>query len=128
MAEPVKPGRRVQRPRRKGAPLPEGAVNVCRGTLWANPFAGRQWGHAKSVILHERWLTGRLGALSLERLGFSAGEIAALDRWRYRILTRLHELAGKDLACFCAITSKWCHANIYLRLAPLHAEYERYSI
>lgn len=122
------PARRVQRLRGKGVPLPAGSIYVGRGTRWANPFAMRQWGHAKSVTLHRRWISGELGALSLDRLGFSDGEIAALDRWRVRILMNLHELAGHDLACWCSINCSWCHADIYLELAPTFADYERFAI
>ena len=118
---------RVQRPRRKGTALPSDTIYVGRPTMWANPFAGRQWGHAKSVILHRRWLRGEIGAMTLERLGFSAAEVAALDRRRIWILTHLHSLAGKNLACWCPANGKWCHADIYLDLAPLHADYERYA-
>lgn len=96
--------------------------------MWCNPFAGRQWGHAKSVILHRRWLAGELGALRLARMRFSDAEIATLDRRRIAILTRLHELAGKDLACWCSPNSRWCHADVYLELAPIHAEYDRYAL
>lgn len=93
--------------------------------MWGNPFQARQWGHAKSVILHERWLAGRLGALTLERLGFCPGEIDALERLRARVLARLHTLAGLDLACWCPLSTRWCHAETLLRLAPLHAEYDK---
>lgn len=126
-SDPVPVARRVQRSRRKGAPLPEGAVYVGRPTRWGNPFANKDRGHAKAVILHERWLTGRLGALTLERMGFDPGWIAALDRRRVWVMTHLHELAGRDLACWCSPGSKWCHAEILLRLAPEHAEYERFA-
>ena len=105
--------------------MPEGAIYVGRPTLWGNPFQARRWGHAKSVILHERWLRGRLGALSLERMGFCPAEVEALYRLRERVLTRLHELAGRDLACWCPLSSKWCHANTLLGLAPGFAELER---
>lgn len=120
--------RRIQRSRRRGAQLPDGAIKVGWGTRWANPFAGRQWGHAKSVNLHRRWLNGQLGALSLERLSFSAGEVAALDRRRIWLLTHLHELAGHDLACHCPLSSRWCHADIYLELAPAYADYESFAL
>ena len=107
--------------------MPPGTIYVGRPTLWGNPFVARKWGHAKSVILHERWLSGHLAALSLERLGFDPGEIAALDRRRCEVLTRLHELAGRPLACWCPVTSEWCHADTLLRLAALHAVYERHA-
>jgi hypothetical protein len=109
---------RLQRPRRKGAPLPEGAVYVGRPTLWGNPFMERPGiGHAQSVILHSKWLEGRIGARMLENMGFSLGEIEALDRLRLRVLHRLPDLAGKDLTCWCPLTSDWCHAATLLNLA-----------
>jgi hypothetical protein len=107
--------------------MPDGATYVGRPTHRGNPFEHRNWGHAKATILHERWLTGRLGALSLERLGFCPAEIDALYRLRTRVLLNLHELVGHDLACWCPVASPWCHANILLKLAPAHADYERWA-
>jgi hypothetical protein len=118
---------RIQRPRRKGSTLPAGAVYVGRPTMWGNPFAGRCSGHAKSVILHQHWLEGRIGALTLERMGFHPAEIDALSRLRERVLVNLHRLAGRDLACWCALTSEWCHAETLLRLAPLYADYHQHA-
>lgn len=120
--------RRIQRPRRKGAPLPAGVIYVGRPTMWGNPFEGRNWRHAKATILHSNWLDGRLGALTLERMGFNCGEIAALDRLRCRVMTNLHRLAGHDLACWCSPKSQWCHGATLLRMAPLHADFERHAI
>jgi hypothetical protein len=118
---------RICRSRRKGATLPAGAIYVGRPTIWGNPFMDRQWGHAKSVLLHQRWLHGRLGALSLERMGFSLGEIEALYRLRERVLTSLHSLAGKDLACWCPLKSRWCHADTLLDMTPVYADYDRFA-
>lgn len=117
--------RRIVRPRRKGIALPAGAIYVGRPTLWGNPFQDRAGGHARSVILHAKWLEGRVGALMLENIHFSPAEIDAIDRLRCRVLTRLHELAGHDLACWCPATSQWCHAATLLRMAPAFAELER---
>lgn len=117
--------RRIQRSRKKGSALPEGTVYVGRPTIWGNPFTDRGMNHARSVIIHRQWLAGRLGALTLERMGFSTGEIEALARLRERILIKMHELEGKDLACWCPLTSEWCHADTYLHLAPEFAELER---
>ena len=118
-------GQRIQRSRRKGIKLPDGAVYVGRPTRWGNPFTDRRWGHAKAVILHKAWLQGHLGALSLERMGYCPAEIEALGRARIAVLTNLHRLAGKDLACWCPVSSDWCHAQILIDLAPIHAEFER---
>jgi hypothetical protein len=107
--------------------LPEGSIWAGRGSLLANPFFGRRWGHAKSVILHRRWLAGEIAALSLERLGFCPGEVDALQRLRIRVLTSLWRFAGRDLACSCPLRSKWCHVDTVLDLVPIHADYERFA-
>lgn len=114
--------RRVQRSRRKGYRTPEGVIYVGRPTMWGNPFAAEGRGHAKATILHKEWLAGRLGALTLERLGFSGAEIDALGRLRERVLANLHRLHGHDLACWCPLTSEWCHAGTLLQLAPAYAD------
>lgn len=105
--------------------MPEGAIYVGRPTMWGNPFQHRRWGHAKSVILHRRWLADGMGAMTMERLGFCPSECDALFRLRARVLTNIHRLAGHDLACWCALGTKWCHAELLLDLAPRHAELER---
>lgn len=116
---------RVCRRRNRGAALPEGAIYVGRPTMWGNPFMGRRWGHAKGVLLHRRWLNGQIGAFTLERMGFCPGEIDALDRLRCRVLTSIHRLAGRDLACWRPLASRWCHAEALLDLAPAYADLER---
>ncbi len=96
--------------------------------MWGNPFQDRVGGHARSVILHAKWLEGRVGALMLENAGFSPAEIDAISRLRARVLTNLHRLAGRHLACWCPITSDWCHANTLLNMAPEYAELEEVSL
>lgn len=122
---------RIRRSRRKGYRLPGDAIYVGRPTLWGNPFVVGSWthgghgSHARCVILHRAWLAGRIGDLTLERMGFCPAQIEALLRKRERILARLHELAGHDLACWCPLTSEWCHADTYLVMAADFAELER---
>ena len=121
----VPPAQRIHRTRAKGFRLPANTIYVGRPTLWGNPFDARHGGHARCTILHKHWLEGRIGDLTLEQMGFCAGEVAALHRKRSAILTRLHELAGCNLACWCPLNSQWCHAETYLALAPAYAELER---
>lgn len=122
--------KRVRRSRRKGAIMPPGAIYVGRPTKWGNPFTATtpkragHGSHARCTILHKEWLAGRVGALMLENMGFHPGEIDALERLRCRVLSDLHQLAGKDLACWCPLTSEWCHAETLMRLAPQFAEIE----
>ena len=107
--------------------MAENVVYVGRPTMWGNPFAYRQWGHAKATILHQRWLAGDLGALTLERMSFSPAEIDALGRLRERVLLNLHTLASRDLACWCPINSAWCHAQTLIDLAKVHSDYHRHA-
>ena len=116
---------RIQRSRKKGFITPPDVIYVGRPTMWGNPFKHRQWGHAKAVNLHRRWLEGDLAALSLERLGFCPAEVDALQRLRIRVLTGLHTLAGHDLACWCPLSTPWCHAELLLDMAPSYADFER---
>ena len=112
--------RRLQRPRKRGVPVPVGARYVGRPTEFANPFDGRGFGHVRATRLYERWIDGRLGDLTLEALGFCPSEIEALHRLHERVLHRLPLLAGLNLQCWCPVTSRWCHADILLRRANLH--------
>lgn len=93
--------------------MPSRTIYVGRPTLWGNPFTTHRWGHARSVILHKSWLEGRLGAMSLERMGFCPSEIEALDRKRtltfqrfpaHQARTGLPEAEDEDfLPCMMAL-------------------------
>lgn len=112
---------RIQRQRTKGYRMPEGAVYVGRPTVWGNPFViGQSIGcddAATAVDLHRSWL----------EQGFTApyplpGETPHLEQLREQVLTRAHELAGKDLACWCPLVDAGgrpvpCHADALLELA-----------
>ncbi len=77
---------RIQRQRTKGWRMPDGAVYVGRPTKWGNPYLGE-------------------GAVATYRARAeqSADAIRA-------------ELAGKDLACWCPLSSP-CHGDVLLELA-----------
>lgn len=80
-------------------PIPNDAAYVGRPTKWGNPFS-----HIKgadvvlvdnredAVLLYEHWIATQPDLISA-----------------------LHELRGKDLACWCAPLP--CHADVLLRLA-----------
>lgn len=84
---------RIQRKRTKGWRMPEGAVSVCRPSIWGNPFT----------------------IADCREAGFR-GTDAELAAARKRILDNLPSLRGKDLACWCA-PDQPCHADVLLRLA-----------
>ncbi|HVQ09556.1 MAG TPA: DUF4326 domain-containing protein [Allosphingosinicella sp.] len=109
--------RRVRRSRKRGSRTPEGVIYCGRPTVRGNPFDWRRFGVARSVRLYEQWFDGKLAALSLERLGFSTGEVDALFRWRARLLAELPRLRGADLQCWCPETARWCHVDILIKRA-----------
>jgi hypothetical protein len=115
--EPMRLPKRLQRSRKRGAKLPDGVVYVGRPTLFGNPFRHERFGHARSVLLHDKWLEASLSDMELEQRGFCPAEIEALHRLRERIQRNLIRLRGKNLACWCPTTSRFCHADTLLRLA-----------
>lgn len=112
---------RIQLRRTKGWRKPEGAVVVARPSRFGNPFtvAGAlEYGYARTSE------EARQVAVRAFRDWVNGGE----DWWmgdravatRDRILAGLHELRGKDLACWCPLPAPGepdhCHAAVLLRL------------
>lgn len=102
MTQPV----RVQLSRAKGWKMPPNTVKVDRTSKWGNPFTVADV-KASGVFGSKDMLQGICvskfrSALSYN-LPFTCEEVRA-------------ELAGKDLACWCAIGSP-CHADVLLELA-----------
>lgn len=94
---------RIQRKRTKGWRLPANARCVTRPGVFGNPFTG-----ADGVETFRLWLAGGRA---------SAGErFTFLTARRAKLLARLPELRGKDLACYCQLGSP-CHADVLLELA-----------
>lgn len=89
--------RRVQRTRRKGGGMPEGAVYVGRPTKWGNPYHGDgPFDHAHVASCYRSYVM--------------RPEMAA-----FRAAVRA-ELCGKDLACWCSLDQP-CHADVLLEIA-----------
>ena len=102
--------KRIQRSRRKGWRKPDGAVIVDRTSRWGNPFtkeaaqeAGYEGGNAMLVEAYQEWLRGN-------------PIYSCNPRNRDWVISNVHELAGKDLICFCQLDQP-CHADILLRMA-----------
>ena len=110
--------KRIQRKRTKGWRLPEGAVIVTRPTIWGNPFVHDE--PAKAVEAYDRLIQG--GTQSFEmgagKLRFAPNAHPNCTHWAYAEFVRehIHQLRGKDLACFCPLDQP-CHADVLLRLA-----------
>jgi Domain of unknown function (DUF4326) len=111
---------RIQRHRTAGWRMPEGAVYVGRPTAFGNPFTlagAREAGYvgtdaelrAACVDAYRTWIN--LSPRDQDRY-LSDG------RWydRTEVHARLHELAGRDLACWCP-PDQPCHADVLLTLA-----------
>jgi hypothetical protein len=95
--------------------MPENTVSVARPSIWGNPFiVGKSIGcddQADAVEMHENWLAyGDTAPYPLP------GETKRLEVLREKVLGRIHELRGKNLACFCALDAP-CHADILLEAA-----------
>jgi hypothetical protein len=105
--------------RRKGWRLPEGALSVARPTIWGNPFtvAALQttgWQDVRPEVLAGVCAEAFRDWLAFEDLYWSGD--AAMRGRREMILSRLPELRGRDLACWCKPGCP-CHAEVLLELA-----------
>ena len=109
MSEP----KRIQRKRTKGWRMPEGAVNVTRGSDWGNPF---------KVGAHLNYIEDRddttiysrdVGPVTREMAVLLFTELVSGQGWQEQI--RL-ELSGRDLMCYCRLDQP-CHADVLLELA-----------
>ena len=109
--------RRIQLKRTRGWRLPPNSVVVARPTRWGNPFRVGGW---------YRWVGGARGAMWREATQPGVrGSTLIVDQamaveWFARLMDRkrpdLHELRGKNLACWCQPGTP-CHADVLLKLA-----------
>ncbi|MEV7897263.1 DUF4326 domain-containing protein [Streptomyces cyaneofuscatus] len=115
---------RIQRRRTKGWRKPDNTVIVTRPSRFGNPFTlamAYDLGYAQPgetstarravVGAFQEWLRGN-------RLMWQSEEG---DTARQRLLDGLHELRGKNLACYCPLPEPGqpdhCHAAVLLDLA-----------
>jgi hypothetical protein len=92
--------------------MPEGAVNVTRGTDWGNPFAVgstvyavRSWADRPDERGPNVYVDHRLAAGLFRAYVVNRGWVDQIRR----------ELAGKDLVCWCSLDQP-CHADVLLEL------------
>lgn len=87
------------------------AVHVARPGPWGNPFiVGKNGDREHCVDLYKALLAGLLALAK-------SPHIDALHASRQFVDDHLHELRGKNLACWCAIDGKPCHADVLLSIA-----------
>lgn len=103
--------KRIQRKRSKGWRMPGGAVYVGRPGPWGNPFIVGKHGPAAECVDLFRRLLGGFFTLGLGREHLD-GQMAYYDHAR----AHLHELRGKDLACWCRL-DRPCHVDVLLEAA-----------
>lgn len=112
---------RIQLSRVKGWRMPENTVKVDRSTRWGNPFtvtelldAGYDGGKESATIYcvnaFDDWLRGDDSNWMGEKS----------DRVRSEILSRIGDLCGKNLACWCKPGTP-CHADVLLEMANREA-------
>lgn len=105
----MKPPVRIQRKRTKGWKMPPNTVSVTRPGRWGNPFRigmFKGFDAADAVRSYKCWLERDLAFRSTENV---YGKPPTRD-------DICRELAGKNLACFCALDQP-CHADVLLELA-----------
>ena len=83
--------------------MPPDTVKVDRSTIWGNPFVASDYPTAEQAVARFRAsLTGSPAPHPESTMG--------------RILARLPELRGKNLACWCKPGTP-CHADVLLEIA-----------
>lgn len=120
--------KRIQLSRRKGCRLPASAVNVARPTRWGNPYRvvrhAQKWWVVKPYRLSVEFATKIEAAAhaveeyALWLLGHRPSDdlVLSVASKRLWILAHLHELEGRDLACWCSIDAP-CHADVLMIMA-----------
>lgn len=105
--------KRIRLSRRKGFKLPPNAVNVARPSRWGNPFIIGVHGTREQCVQLFRYLCA--GYLCISAKGEECAEDQQkFSKWAKRNIWRLR---GKDLACWCALDGKPCHADVLLEAA-----------
>lgn len=91
--------------------MPENAVSVTRPSRWGNPFkVGYHYERDRSFRrAYAHWLS--CGDVTAENC------LPLFEAYCWNMGSEwLEPLRGKDLACFCSLSSP-CHADVLLRLA-----------
>jgi hypothetical protein len=102
---------RVRLSRAKGFRLAEDVINVARPGKLGNPFVvGRDGTRAECVHLFALMCGGFLVLTCIPTLDEQRAYMEHLK-------VVLPRLKGRDMACWCALDGKPCHADVLLKLA-----------
>lgn len=118
MTHPV----RVQLRRTKGWRLPPNTISVARPTRWGNPFTigGRFMlgdpDPATRLPMSWCWAADHIADDRFTLIETRAQAVDFYRRLRTAHPIDLHELRGKNLACWCPLDQP-CHADVLLELA-----------
>lgn len=104
--------KRIRLSSRKGFKLPPNTVNVARPSRWGNPFVVGTHGDRTYCVKLFRYLCGGKLCISVE-----PDCIDAQKRFLKWAKPNLWRLRGKDLACWCVLDGKLCHADVLLGAA-----------
>ncbi|HEY0220012.1 MAG TPA: DUF4326 domain-containing protein [Afipia sp.] len=107
---------RIQRKRTKGWKMPPNTVSVTRPGKWGNPYRVLNGDVERSVRLFRRLFEVEASRLRHMVLGISSGAPGYGEGKVLDMKLSLHELRGKNLACWCALDQP-CHADVLLELA-----------
>jgi hypothetical protein len=111
--------KRIQRKRTKGWRMPPNTVSVTRPGPFGNPYKGPGAVAAFRELIEQMQKAMREEGGLLPVIGpdYEVCDLGAdLQEFAYRLVRRLPELRGKNLACFCSLENH-CHADVLLELA-----------
>lgn len=103
--------KRIRLSRAKGFRLPANAVNVARPTKWGNPFIVGIDGDRRECVHLYVMMLGYGTYITCK--AHADAQLAV----RRCVIAHVRDLRGKDLACWCALDGKPCHADVLLKIA-----------
>jgi len=115
------PPKRIQLRRIPGWRKPQGAIVVARPTKWGNPCRWASGPVTDGVGGSSECTPAEARAIAADgfRRMLADPEVRAVNRYPSDAEIRA-ELAGRDLACWCPLSSP-CHADVLLELANTKA-------
>jgi hypothetical protein len=112
--------KRIQRRRVKGWEMPPNTVSVTRPGKFGNPF--KVGGYFAIGVMNMMWCEAAPefadARFTLIKTPEQAVQMYRQLRKRYPLPDSWkEEIRGRDLACFCSVIAKWCHADVLLEIA-----------